>query len=147
MRTIPLSRACLVTVWALLCACGGCISRDSDGQSRSAVQYIETRNENGDQISFEGYFRNGRAVEHGKCRIQFTEGMRCEMLYRDGVADGLCIWYYADGTMAMEGTYVDDRPWDGVLMTIGITVGEPHQYKAGSDLGIWQDPRGIFVDE
>jgi hypothetical protein len=69
------------------------------------------------------------------------------MHYDHGLAEGKCRWYYADGSLAFEGTYRKNTPWDGVAITLGMCNDGPHKYRLGRDCGPWKDPKGVFVDE
>lgn len=126
---------------------GGCLCEQANEKLQPKIQMIEETLDGGGKVVFEGYYMDGRSVEHGKCVLTEKDGVRCEMYYSHGLADGKCRWYYLDGSLAFEGTYVKNQPWDGILMSLGMCVGPPHRYRSGKDEGVWRDPKGVFVDE
>jgi hypothetical protein len=132
----------LVAVIAVGVLCNGCINR----QPHPKVQRLEKILTGGGKIVFEGYYKDGSVIEHGRCVFTETDGLRCEMYYKHGLANGKCRWYYPDGSLAFDGKYRDDKPWDGILIPIGMCSGAPNKYKAGEECEVWKDPRGIFVD-
>lgn len=125
----------------------GCSNRKIDKEPSLKVQRIEKELNGGTHVVFDGYYKDGQSVEHGQCVVVFKNGLRCEMLYSHGVANGECKWYYKDGAFAFQGTYKMGKPWNGIVMPLGISVGLPHKYSSGKDNGPWTDPKGVFVDE
>ena len=127
--------------------CGGCLCEQPNEESHPKIQRIEKQLDGGGRVVFDGYYKDGRAVEHGKSVIFYAGGSRFEVNCCHGIMDGKCSWYYPDGSLGFEGTYRKGKPWDGVAIPTDMRGELPHKYMSGKDGGVWQDPKGIWVDE
>ncbi|MDR2870497.1 MAG: toxin-antitoxin system YwqK family antitoxin [Deferribacteraceae bacterium] len=89
----------------------------------------------GNNIISERSYKNGKMDGLAKFYYRSKEiGLEREANYKDGKMNGLVKYYEANGELAGEGTFIDDKPQDGFIRTYGYRASmTSYEYESYGD--------------